>query len=136
MGGNAIDVASFLLHDPRVSRHAEEYLSEWGVNLQTGQLAREAELHIPRNNRDVVVVFQQNVNPDLSRGWGWAQKLWIRRHGGSILYNAGAVQIDSDGLTMMVDYPWNKTFQYKCDTIVSAMGQLPNVKLVNWLHEW
>lgn len=28
MGGNAIDVASFLLHDPRVSRHAEEYLSE------------------------------------------------------------------------------------------------------------
>lgn len=37
-GALAYDVASYLLHDPRVSREVRSYLEEWGVDWESGSL--------------------------------------------------------------------------------------------------
>ncbi|EPY26546.1 2,4-dienoyl-CoA reductase (NADPH2) [Angomonas deanei] len=50
-GAIAHDVASYLLHDQRVSRSVEYFLDEWGVDLDSGRMVEQSAEAAPKNNR-------------------------------------------------------------------------------------
>lgn len=138
IGNGAIshDVASYLLHDPRVSRSIHEYCDEWGVNLDDGSLDPQAVFRVPRNNRDVVLFNKADKDADLSRGRGWTQKLWIRNHGGTIIKHGLVENIDGNGVHISMVPPDSRKFFVQCDTIVWAYGMLPNISVGTWIYEW
>ncbi|CCW61077.1 unnamed protein product [Phytomonas sp. EM1] len=140
LGNGAIshDVASFLLHDPRVARRVELFLHEWGVNLEEGTILPpdHARDRAPRNNRDVILFNKPDKDADLSWGTGWAQKLWIRNHGGTILNHALIEMIDPHGIHISTLPPDNRKFYVECDTIVWCNGMLPNFSVGTWIYEW
>nr|CCC91642.1 putative 2,4-dienoyl-coa reductase-like protein [Trypanosoma congolense IL3000] len=138
IGNGAIshDVASYLLHDPRVSRSVHEYCDEWGINLDDGSLDPQACEKVPRNNRDVVLFNKADKDADLSRGKGWTQKLWIRNHGGAIIKHGLVENIDRNGVHISMVSPDNRKFFVECDTIVWAYGMLPNISVGTWIYEW
>ncbi|PWU93619.1 putative 2,4-dienoyl-coa reductase-like protein [Trypanosoma cruzi] len=138
IGNGAIshDVASYLLHDPRVSRSVEAYCDEWGVNLEDGTLDPHAAERVPRNNRDVVLFNKADKDADLSRGKGWTQKLWIRNHGGTIIKHGLVENIDKNGVHISMVAPDSRKYFVECDTIVWAYGMLPNISVGTWIYEW
>ncbi|KAK7201441.1 2,4-dienoyl-coa reductase-like protein [Novymonas esmeraldas] len=138
LGNGAIshDVASFLLHDPRVSREVALYLDEWGVNLEDGSLMPNPEQRMPRNNRVVTVFNKADKDADLSRGWGWTQKLWIRHHESSVLKHSLIECIDAGGIHVSTLPPDSRKFYVPCDTIVWCIGMLPNITYGTWIYEW
>ncbi|KEG12613.1 putative 2,4-dienoyl-coa reductase-like protein [Trypanosoma grayi] len=138
IGNGAIshDVASYLLHDPRVSRSIEEYCGEWGVNLDDGSLDPHAAERAPRNNRDIVLFNKADKDADLSRGKGWSQKLWIRNHGGTIIKHGLVENIDKKGVHISMVAPDSRKYFVECDTIVWAYGMLPNISVGTWIYEW
>lgn len=135
-GGIAHDVASFLLHDSRVSREVSYYLDEWGVNLDDGTLNDASAERAPRNNREVILFNKADKDADLSRGWGWTQKLWIRRHEGTIMKHGLIENFDKDGVFISVLAPDSRKFFVPCDTIVWCIGMLPNITYGTWIYEW
>ncbi|RNF26753.1 2,4-dienoyl-CoA reductase-like protein [Trypanosoma conorhini] len=138
VGNGAIshDVASYLLHDPRVSRSVEAYCDEWGINLDEGTLDPNAAERAPRNNRDVVLFNKADKDADLSRGKGWTQKLWIRNHGGTIVKHGLVENIDKRGVHISLLAPDSRKYFVECDTIVWAYGMLPNISVGTWIYEW
>ncbi|KAG8345884.1 2,4-dienoyl-coa reductase-like protein [Trypanosoma vivax] len=138
IGNGAIshDVASYLLHDPRVSRTVVAYCDEWGINLDDGSLNPHAAERVPRNNRDVILLNKTDKDADLSRGKGWTQKLWIRNHGGTIIKHALVENIDRHGVHISMIAPDSRRFFIECDTIVWAYGMLPNISIGTWIYEW
>ncbi|EPY28990.1 2,4-dienoyl-CoA reductase (NADPH2) [Strigomonas culicis] len=140
LGNGAIshDVASYLLHDQRVSRSVDFFLDEWGVNLEDGSLEPPAlsSQRAPRNNRDVVLFTKIHYDAQLSKGTGWSQKLWIRRHGGTIIKHAMVNNIDKDGVHVSTMPPLPERYVVPCDTIVWCHGMLPNISVGTWIYEW
>ncbi|CCW71186.1 unnamed protein product [Phytomonas sp. Hart1] len=140
IGNGAIshDVASFLLHDPRVSRDVAFFLDEWGIDLEAGTMLppERTKERAPRNNREVILFDKPNRDADLPRGRGWAQKLWIRNHGGTILNNALIQMIDQHGIFISTLPPDSRKFYVECDTIVWCNGMLPNFSVGTWIYEW
>ncbi|KAH9586602.1 FAD/NAD(P)-binding domain [Trypanosoma melophagium] len=138
IGNGAIshDVASYLLHDQRVSRSVEAYCDEWGVDLDKGTINPYAAECAPRNNRDVVLFNKADKDADLSRGKGWSQKLWIRNHGGTIIKHGLVENIDQKGVHISMLAPDSRKFFVECDTIVWAYGMLPNISVGTWIYEW
>ncbi|KPI86127.1 2 4-dienoyl-coa reductase-like protein [Leptomonas seymouri] len=138
VGNGAIshDVTSFLLHDPRVSREIAFYLDEWGVNLEDGTLLERPELRMPRNNREVTVFNKADKDADLSRGWGWTQKLWIRHHGSTVIRHGMIENFDAGGVHVSILPPDSRKFYVPCDTVVWCIGMLPNITYGTWVYEW
>lgn len=137
-GAIAHDVASFLLHDPRVTRSVDYFLDEWGVRLDDGGLLPEEQVvgRMPRNNRDVILLNKPDRSADLSHGMGWAQKQWIRQHGGTILKLAMIENICKTGVMVSILSPDTRRFFLECDTIIACTGQLPNASVGTWIYEW
>jgi 2,4-dienoyl-CoA reductase (NADPH2) len=135
-GAIAFDVASYLLHDQRVSRSAEAYCVEWGVNLEAGTLDRHAQVDATKNNRDVIILNKTEKDADLSKGKGWSQKLWLKNHRATVLQSAMVEKIHLDGVTVSIIMPDNRTFFIPADTIVWANGMLPNITSGTWIYEW
>ena len=138
LGNGAIshDVTSFLLHDPRVSREVSLYLDEWGVDLETGATAADPGLRMPRNNREVTVFNKADKDADLSRGWGWTQKLWIRHHESAVIKHGMIENFDAGGVHVSILPPDSRKFYVPCDTIVWCLGMLPNITYGTWVYEW
>lgn len=135
-GGIAHDVASYLLHDPRVSRSIEYYTEEWGVNLEEGTLDVTAWERSPRNNRDVIIINKADRDADLPRGTGWFTKQWLRTHGGTELTHALVENIDKSGVHISLMNPDSRQFFVPCDTLVWCVGMLPNLSVGTWIYEW
>jgi 2,4-dienoyl-CoA reductase (NADPH2) len=138
IGNGAIshDVASFLLHDPRVSREVALYLDEWGVNLEDGTVLENPGLRMPRNNREVTIFNKVDKDADLSRGWGWTQKLWIRHHESAVIKHGMIENFDANGVHVSILPPDSRKFFVPCDTIVWCLGMLPNITYGTWIYEW
>lgn len=137
-GAIAHDVASYLLHDPRVSRSIDYYLDEWGVNLEEGTVLSFDQLRdrTPRNNREVTVLNKADKDADLSRGRGWTQKLWMKMHDGAVIKNGVIEGIDKGGITISILPPFSRKYYVACDTIVWCNGMLPNISVGTWIYEW
>ncbi|RNF10808.1 2,4-dienoyl-coa reductase-like protein [Trypanosoma rangeli] len=137
VGNGAIsnDVASYLLHDPRLSRGVEAYCDEWGINLDEGTLDSNAAERAPRNSCDVVLFNKADKDADLSRGKGWTQKLWIRNHGGTIIKHGLLENIDKSAVHVSLLAPDSRKYFVECDTIVWAYGMLPNISVGTWIYE-
>lgn len=135
-GAIAHDVASYLLHDQRVSRSVDFYLDEWGVNLETGTIDETAWQRSPRNARDVVIINKADRDADLARGTGWFLKNWLKVHGASLLSHALVENIDDRGAHMSLISPDCRQFYIECDTIVWCAGMLPNMSVGTWIYEW
>lgn len=135
-GAIAHDVASYLLHDYRVSSSPEYYLDEWGVDLKSGTLDESAWFRSPRNQRDVILINKADRDADLPRGTGWFVKKWFNNHGGSVLTHALVENIDTNGLHLSLVGPSSKQYSIPCDTIVWCAGMLPNMSVGTWIYEW
>lgn len=135
-GAIAFDVASYLVHDQRVSRSVEAYCVEWGLNLQHGTVDAHAQVDATKNNRDVVLLLKTEKDGDLCRGTGWFQKKWLRNHGSSVLGSALVEKIHPDGLQVSIIHPDNRNFLIPADTIVWANGMLPHITTGTWIYEW
>lgn len=135
-GAIAHDVASYLLHDHRVSSSPDYYLDEWGVDLSKGTLDESAWLRSPRNQRDVILVNKADRDADLPRGTGWFVKKWFQNHGGSVLTHALVENIDAKGVHISLLGPSSKQYSIPCDTIVWCAGMLPNLSVGTWIYEW
>ncbi|CUG87865.1 2,4-dienoyl-CoA reductase, putative [Bodo saltans] len=135
-GAIAFDVASYLLHDQRVSRSDQAYCVEWGVNLEAGTLDCHAQTDATKNNRDVIILNKTEKDADLSKGKGWSQKLWLKNHRATVLQSAMVEKIHPDGVTVSIILPDNRIFFIPADTIVWANGMLPNISTGTWIYEW
>ncbi|AIN95649.1 2,4-dienoyl-coa reductase-like protein [Leishmania panamensis] len=138
VGNGAIshDVASFLLHDPRVSREISLYLDEWGINLEDGSLLESPEQRMPRNNRVVTIFNKADKDADLSRGWGWTQKLWIKHHESTVVKHGMIENFDANGVHISILPPDSRKLFVPCDTVVWCIGMLPNITYGTWIYEW
>lgn len=138
IGNGAIshDVASFLLHDPRVSREVHFYLDEWGVNLEDGSVLEHPEQRMPRNNREVIIFNKADKDADLSRGWGWTQKLWMRHHQSTVIKHGMIELFDAGGVHVSILPPHSSKYYVPCDTIVWCLGMLPSLQYSTWVYEW
>eukprot|EP00796_Vickermania_ingenoplastis_P010865 gene10865-7531_t len=135
-GAIAHDVASYLLHDQRVSRSVDYFLDEWGVDLEAGTLEEDAWQRSPRNLRDVVLVNKADRDADLPRGVGWFVKKWLRNHGGTEMTHALVENIDATGVHISLISPDARQYYIPCDTIVWCVGMLPNMSVGTWIYEW
>jgi 2,4-dienoyl-CoA reductase (NADPH2) len=138
LGNGAIshDVASYLLHDHKTCLSPQAYCTEWGVNLAEGTLDVHAQRDATKNNRDVILFNKAEKDADLARGKGWFQKKWIRNHRGTIIHNGLWEAIDSKSVTVSTIIPNSQQLEIDADTIVWAMGMLPNVTVGTWIYEW
>lgn len=116
---------------------AEEEVTRRG-NRECGDLVRcpAPVLNVPRNNRDVILIDWWNKDAGLLSGKGWSQKLWIRKHGGTIIRNGMVTMIDAHGVHIHVLVPHPRDFFVPCDTVVWCCGVLPNASLGMRVFEW
>lgn len=135
-GAIAYDVASYLLHDQRVSRSVDAYCVEWGVNLSAGTIDVHAQKNATKNNREVVLLNRTEKDADLARGKGWSQKLWLKNHGSPPIHSALIEKILPDGVQVSIIQPDNRCFFVPADTIVLASGMLPSMSTGTWVYEW
>jgi 2,4-dienoyl-CoA reductase (NADPH2) len=138
-GAIGFDMASYLLHDPRVSRNEVLWLKENGVNAVDMSVDMEKILTPHRNNREVTIFQRPNHPPGLNVTTGWSLKQRIRAHQGIVVSNATISKVDDKGLYFQAydDKKSNPTnLIYDCDTIVWCYGMLPDMTEGTWIHEW
>jgi 2,4-dienoyl-CoA reductase (NADPH2) len=141
LGSGAIghDVASYLLHDPRVSRDQVLWLQDNGVNPQDMSLNEDRMLNPHKNGREVMIFQRANHPPDMTRASGWWQKQRLKAHGALTIRSATISKIDDDGLFVQAfdeDKRIFGNFIYDANTIVWCYGMLPNMVEATWIHEW
>ena len=151
-GATAYDVASYLLHDPRVSREVARFEQEWGVDIAKSTLDLEQQTLPIRNGREVMVFDKGHIPPDLPPSTGWALKRQIINHEGSLmrahlLHNITdrsglgfgtmpQINMRSSHAATRPESSLERAFNWNADTIVFARGMLPNLKLRNDLQFW
>lgn len=137
VGNGAIgwDVASFLLHDHRVCKDPKRYAREWGVDLYGGTTDFPPTGFL-KNNREVML-FQKAANEHgLSKTRGWSTRLWLQHHGMDTMFTGLYGKLDKEGVHFSTPLPNEQGYLYPADTVVWALGMLPNASVGVWLHEW
>lgn len=141
-GAIAYDVASYLMHDPRVSRDSVAFLKEWGVDLKSATLNLQRQEDPRRNLRDLILFQRANHPPDIGKSREWALKRWLKHHGVTVLNRTMLTKIDDQGLHFCTPMAQTRkdleeqNFCYDADTIVWCWGMLPYAKPGSGLFEW
>jgi hypothetical protein len=137
-GPTAVDVASFLLHDPRITRSPEAYFRHWGVDVCNGTFDPGVMRRPPTNNRDVLLFTRASQGADLPKGKGWFLRQWLQNHGCTTFTSVQVDFLNEKGLHMtpMDGKKVDSFFVSSVDTVVYARGMLPNQSLMYSFQAW
>jgi 2,4-dienoyl-CoA reductase (NADPH2) len=138
-GAIGYDMASYLLHDPRISRDEVMWLQENGVSTEDFSFSPEKQANPKRNSREVTIIQNPNHPPGLNVTTGWSLKNRIKNHQGVSIDSGLIAKVDELGLHMQVHKPNKTDFSnliLKVDTIIWCFGMLPNMVEGTWIHEW
>jgi 2,4-dienoyl-CoA reductase (NADPH2) len=138
-GPNAYDVCSYLVHDPKVTRDVSLWSETFGVDLDNGKGGldeRKRAAPVKANGRDVTMFLKPNNDPDLMRCKGWSQRQWLKAHGVEVFNTALFGKVDDQGVHFCTPLPEQRSLVLPVDTVVFALGMIPNfvegVELFDW----
>jgi hypothetical protein len=135
-GAIAHDIASFLMHNQKVSRDVPTFAREFGVDMLNMTYDPELAADPKRNGRDLVIFQRANHKPGLLRSRGWTLTQRLKAHGTSVFTNCMLGKIDDNGIHFMTPIPNEAAFCLQRDTYIWCYGMLPNISVGTWIYEW
>lgn len=133
-GGIGFDVAEYLSHDHSPAESAEEFCTEWGVDMSLTHRAGLTEPQVTPSPRDIWLLQRKDeqVGKRLGKTTGWAHRLSLKHKHVNMVPGVSYERIDDQGLHIRIG---DEVQILDVDNVVICAGQEPRRELLDGLQQ-
>lgn len=134
-GGIGFDVAEYLSQEGESpSLNVEDFMHEWGVDLNNEKRGGLVAPEMPKSNRDITMLqrSETKMGAKLGKTTGWIHRTTLKHKAVKMLTHVSYDRIDDEGLHITIKGKEKKVLDV--DNIILCAGQLPENSLVEQLE--
>lgn len=132
-GGIGFDVATYLLHDKSSPPKVEQFMSEWGVDMDYSGAGGLGEVRKENAGRTLFLLQRKKTKPGagLGKTTGWIHRSVLKKHGVKMMNGVEYRRICDQGLVIFHN---NEEKLLEVDDIVICAGQESELGLAGELE--
>ena len=122
-GGIGFDTAAFLLHQRPAPESIEEFMAEWGVDMEYGSEGGLGEIRPGTPARAITLLQRKKTKPGagLGKTTGWIHRSTLKKNGVKMLNGVDYLEVNARGLLIRHD---GQEKLLEVDDVVICAGQL------------
>ncbi len=131
-GGIGFDVATYLLHERSAPESVEEFMADWGVDMEYGGEGGLGKIRQVTPSRTITLLQRKKTKPGagLGKTTGWIHRSILKRNGVKILNGVDYLAVSAQGMLIRHD---GREQLLEVDDVVICAGQLSELELANEL---
>jgi 2,4-dienoyl-CoA reductase (NADPH2) len=131
-GGIGFDLAAYLLHDQTGPESVEEFMADWGVDMEYGGEGGLGVIHTKPPTRTITLLQRKKTKPGagLGKTTGWIHRSTLKRNGVKMLNGVDYLEVSPQGLLIRLD---GREQLLEVDDVVICAGQLSELGLAGEL---
>jgi 2,4-dienoyl-CoA reductase (NADPH2) len=131
-GGIGFDVATYLLHERLAPESVEEFMADWGVDMEYGSEGGLGEIRKETPIRTITLLQRKKTKPGegLGKTTGWIHRSILKKNGVKMLNGVEYLEIGPQGLLSRLD---SREQLLEVDDVVICAGQLSELGLAHEL---
>jgi 2,4-dienoyl-CoA reductase (NADPH2) len=131
-GGIGFDVATYLLYGRSVLESVEQFMAEWGVDMEYGGEGGLGEIRQVTPSRTITLLQRKKTKPGagLGKTTGWIHRSILKRNGVRMLNGVDYLAVSAQGILIRHD---GREQLLEVDDVVICAGQLSELELANEL---
>jgi 2,4-dienoyl-CoA reductase (NADPH2) len=131
-GGIGFDIATYLLHEQSAPESVDDFMAEWGVDMQYANAGGLGEVRRDTPFREIYLLQRKMSKPGagLGKTTGWIHRSVLKKNGVTMLNGVEYLSIDDKGLLIRQN---GKEQILEVDDVILCAGQVSELTLAGEL---